>query len=87
MISNGEYPVIDTSLAAYLVHQGFILIEIRYTESDRYNQRKQGTCYFQSSPELIKQVSIYNQGKAIINLAPYELAKKNLMDRIMRGLP
>lgn len=87
MASNGEYPVIDVSLASYLVHLGFNLIEIRYTESDRYNQRKQGTCYFQSSPELLNQVSVYNQGKAVINLAPYELAKKNLMDRIMKGLP
>lgn len=87
MISNGEYPVIDIALASYLKHLGFTLIEIRYTESDRYNQRKQGTCYFQKSLELLDQVSIYDQGKAVINLALYELAKKNLMDRIMKGLP
>ncbi len=87
MVANGEYQTIDTPLAAYLVHLGFNLIEIRYIESERYNQKRQGIYIFQKTPEISSPISDYNQGKAQINLAQYERIRNSLMDRIMRGLP
>lgn len=87
MVSTNEYLTIDTNLAAYLVHLGFRHLEIRYTDMSQYNRKRQATHYFEETPELLEQVSLYNQGKANTNLIPYERAKSNLLDRIMRGLP
>jgi hypothetical protein len=87
MVIAREYQTIDTNLAAYLVHLGFRHLLIKYTDLAQINRRVQATHYFEETPELIKQVSLYNQGNVKINLIPYEKAKENLMDRIKRGLP
>lgn len=86
MTLNGDYPIVDTPLASYLVQQGVELIEIRYSQNERFNKR-QGTYIFKDSPQLRQCVNVYNRGEATVNLALYERTRDNLLDRIMRGLP
>ena len=83
--SNGEYRTSDTSLAAYLVQDGYDLLIIEY--EPRSNGKQRATFVFQETHQLRESVSLYNRGNATINLALYEHAKSSLLDRIMRGLP
>ena len=85
MIKNGEFPITDTPLAAYLIQQGFKLIIIRY--EPRPNSRPQGIFIFNDSLELQEHIALFESGEATINLVKYEHAKSKLIDRIMRGLP
>jgi hypothetical protein len=87
MVLNDEFTTIDTPLAVYLVQQGSELKEIRYTESDKFNRKRQGTFIFKDTPELKDQIQKYNRGEAIINLAVYERIRDGILDRLMRGLP
>lgn len=87
MVLNGEFTTIDTPLAVYLVQQGSELKEIRYTESDKFNRKRQGTFIFKDTPELKEQILTYNRGEALINLAVYERIRDGILDRLMRGLP
>ena len=76
----------DTPQAAYLIQAGFTLLRIQY--SSLPNGKRQATFIFDSSDtQLQANINLYNQGKAVINLALYEHIKSGLLDRIMRGLP
>lgn len=77
------YPTSDTPLAAYLIQAGFPLLEITY--DIRPSGKRQATFLFVDKPELQECVSLFSQGKAVINVALYEHTKSNLIDRIMRG--
>ncbi len=85
-MAEDQYLTSDTPQAAYLVQAGFILLKILY--EIRPSGKRQATFVFNASDsELQKNVNLYNQGKAVINLALYEHIKSGLLDRIMRGLP
>ena len=84
-MTDTTYQTTDTPQASYLIQLGFILSEIQY--ETKPNSRRQATFVFSHSPELQDSVNLYNQGKAVINLALYEHIKAGLLDRIMRGLP
>lgn len=80
-----NYETSDTPLAAYLIQSGRPLIEIVYELKS--SGKRQATFVFDDVPELQNYVSLFTQGKAIINLALYEHTKSNLIDRLMRGQP
>jgi len=84
-MTNGTHQTTDTPQSAYLIQAGFTLLEIQYKSLP--NGKRQATFIFSSTPELQASVNLYNQGKAVINLALYEHIKSGLLDRIMRGLP
>ncbi len=84
--NNHEYLTADTSLAAYLVSEGFNLLIIQYATAP--SGREQGTFVFDGSdPKLQTCVNLYNRGNAKVNLALYEHARSSLLDRVKRGLP
>lgn len=85
MEESQTYFTTDTPQAAYLIHQGYRLLEIRY--ETRPNGKRQATFVFEASGGLSEDVKLYAAGKAIINLALYEHTRSNLLDRIFRGLP
>jgi len=79
------YSTTDTPQAAYLIQAGFPLLEIQF--ETRLNGKRQATFVFNSTSQLKASVNLYEQGKAVINLAIYEHIKAGLLDKIMRGLP
>jgi hypothetical protein len=87
MIQKSEdYLTADTPLAAYLVTEGFNLIEITY--DIKPNGRKRATYHFSNNDARLNQcVDLFNRSQATINLVLYEHAKASLLDRVMRGLP
>ena len=81
-----QYQPTDTPQASFLIQTSLTLLEIRY--ETRPNGKRQATFVFDATdPKLQASVDLYNQGKAVINLALYEHIKSGLLDRIMRGLP
>lgn len=82
---SNQFLTVDTSLAAYLVTEGFNLVEIRY--EPRTNGHSQGTYVFASSLKLQNNVNLFRRGEADVNVVLYEHAKSGLLDRIKRGLP
>jgi len=85
MTLNHAYITSDTILAAYLVSIGFELREIRYDDSQ--NRRQNGNFIFNQSEELQTSVNKFLRTEAPGDIVKYEHAKKNLLDRVMRGLP
>ena len=84
-MTDTRYQTTDTPQSAYLIQSGFTLLEIQF--ETRPNGKRQAIFIFSNSSDLQDSVNLYNQGKAIINLALYEHIKSGLLDRIMRGLP
>lgn len=81
-----QYQTTDTPQTAFLIQAGFTLLEILY--ETKPNGKRQATFVFDATnPELQTSINLYNQGKAVINLALYEHIKSGLLDRIIRGLP
>ena len=78
------YLTTDTPQAAYLLQAGLVMLRIQY--KSKPNGKKQGTFVFESTPELLHAVNLFNSGAATINLALYEHAKASLLDRIRGGL-
>ena len=77
-----EYRTSKTSLAAYLVQEGF---EILITE---YDEKGKGTFVFDNtSEELAKCVRLFNRGEANENIIIYEHARISIIDLVKRGLP
>lgn len=84
--NNHEFPTNDTSLAAYLVSEGFTLLIIQYSPSKRGKQ--QGTYIFdKTDPRLMEWVSNFRRGEAPGDVIRYEHARYGLIDRVKRGLP
>jgi len=84
--NNHEFPTNDTSLAAYLVSEGFTLLIIEYSPSKR--GRQQGTFIFdKTDPKLMEFVSNYRRAEAPGDIVRYEHARNDLIDRVKRGLP
>jgi hypothetical protein len=82
MDTNQEYRTSETSLAAYLVSEGFLIQIIEYDDKGR------GTYVFDNSdPKLKELVALYHRGKAIGDIALYEHARNTLINRVKRGLP
>jgi len=85
MVETPHYTT-DTPQAAYLIQAGFNLLKIIY--ETKPNSKRQATFVFDASNLKLQEcVNLYNQGKAVINLALYEHTRSGLLDRIMRGLP
>ena len=82
---NNEFITSETSLAAFLIQEGFNLLIIQYEA--RKNDKQRATFVFQNSAKLRDCINLYNRGLASINLTLYEHTKSSLIDRIMRGLP
>lgn len=81
-----KYITPDTSLAAYLISIGFDLVRIQYDDTKRTN-RPSGNFEFYQTSKLQLAVQNYYRTEAPGDIIKYEHAKKNLLDRIMRGLP
>lgn len=80
--SDHEYRTSETSLAAYLVSEGFSILIIEYDDKER------GTYVFDSTdPKLKELVLLYHSGKATGNIAIYEHTRNSLIVRVKRGLP
>ncbi len=78
---NHEYLTTNTSLAAFLVSEGFKLLLIQYVG-------KQGTYVFSSdNPTIQDHVNSFNRCEAVGNIVQFEMARNDLIDRIKRGLP
>lgn len=85
-MDNNKFSTPITNLAIYLIQEGFELLRIEYQPLD--NGKNKAYFVFNHSPQLIKQSEeTYFQKKATINIAEYENTRKNLLDRIKRGLP
>lgn len=77
-----EYATRDTSLAAYLITQGFEHLAIRYDDSGI------GTHIFEDNdPKLQDDVRLYRKCEAIVNIAVYENIRHKLLDRVKHQLP
>ncbi|KKL78028.1 hypothetical protein LCGC14_2028940 [marine sediment metagenome] len=83
--NNHKYLTNDTSLAAYLVSEGFEVLVIQYDEPKR--GRATGTYVFNNDPQLQSVIHNYNRSNAPGDIVRYEHAKRKLLDRVMRGLP
>jgi hypothetical protein len=85
-LNNGNYSTTETSLATYLIQEGFVLSEIQY--ETKTNGKKRAIFIFEHSPHIVKQAEdIYYRGDATINLLKYEHIRSNLLDRVKRELP
>ena len=80
---SGSYPTNETPLAAYLIQAGFPLLEITY--QIKPNGKRQATFLFTDTLELQNHITLFQSGKAIINLTLYERTKTSLIDLIMGG--
>lgn len=78
-----RYQTDETSLAAYLIQVDFPLLEISY--QFKPSGKRQATYLFDDTPELLKHITLFDTGKAVVNLVLYEHTKSGLIDRIMRG--
>lgn len=77
-----EYRTTHTPLAAYLVSEGFDLLTIEYDQSEK------GTYVFNNHDCKLREfVSQFNRGDAVGNIAMYEHAKGELLNRVKHGLP
>lgn len=84
--TNNEFPTNDTSLAAYLVSEGFTLLIIVYSPSR--HRKQQGTFVFdKTDPKLMEFVQMYRRAEAPGDIVRYEHARNGLIDRVKRGLP
>lgn len=80
--NNHEYRTTETSLAAYLVSEGFPVAIIEYDE------KHHGTYVFDDlTPKLKQFVLLFQCGKATANIAVYEHIRNGLIDRVKRGMP
>lgn len=85
-MDNNKYSTPITNLAIYLIQEGFDLSHIEYQPLD--NGKKKAYFVFNHSSQTVKQSEeTYFQKKAYINITEYENTRKNLLDRIKRGLP
>ena len=85
--NNNEKPISNTSLAAYLKIEGFKIIRIEYTPSNKPG-KKQGTFIFDASdPKINEAISTFDQLEAVGNIVKYQTARTELVVRVMRGLP
>jgi len=85
---NNEKPISNTSLAAYLVSEGFKIITIKYSSSNEHGGKRQGTFIFDSTaPKIDDYISAFNRLEATGNIIKYQMAREDLVDRVMRGLP
>lgn len=77
----------DTSLSAYLILQGFFLLEIQY--EPRSNGKQRGIFIFKRKPDIDidEYKDLFESGQASINVVDYNRTKQELLDRVMRGLP
>lgn len=83
---NGEFPTNDTTLAAYLVSEGFNLLIIEY--SPLKHGKTQGTYIFDNTdPKLMDYIHRYRRAEAPGDIIRYEHAHNDLINRIKRGLP
>lgn len=80
------YQTANTDLAAYLLSEGFPVIEIQYEPRSNGNKQR-GLFIFDRTDKIIEKVNLYETGKATINLALFQHAKARLFDRLMGGLP
>ncbi len=77
-----EYATRDTSLAAYLITQGFEHLTIRYNDSGI------GTHIFEDNdPRLQDDVMLYRKCEAVVNIAIYENTRRKLLYRVKHQLP
>lgn len=84
--NNHEFPTNDTSLAAYLVSEGFTLLIIEYSPTKHGKQR--GTFIFdKTDPKLMECVQKYRHAEAPGDVIRYEHARNDLIDRVKGGLP
>ncbi len=84
---NHEIPISNTSLAAYLKSEGFELLIIEYRPT-RFKGRQQGTFIFKANnPKIHEYISAFNRCDATGNIVQYQMAREDLVDRVMRGLP
>jgi len=84
---NNEKPISNTSLAAYLKIEGFKIIRIEYTPSDKPG-KKQGTFIFDATDSKIHEtIATFDRLEAVGNIVKYQMARAELVDRVMRGLP
>ena len=79
------YSTANTELAAYLLSEGFPVLEIQYESNNGGKQR--GVFVFDRTVDIINRVNLYETGKATINLALFKHAKDRLLDRVMGRLP
>jgi hypothetical protein len=77
-----EYRTTDTSLASYLITEGFTLLDIRYLNGDF-----RGTFCYEDSLAIRAKEKIYITGDVKLNLPTYERVRSGLLDRVKRGLP
>lgn len=80
------YQTPNTDLAAYLLSEGFPIIEIQYEPRSNGNKER-GIFVFDRTIKIMEKVNLYETGKATINLALYQHAKSRLFDRLMGRLP
>ena len=77
------YPTTETPLAAYLIQVGFPLTEITY--QIKANGKRQATFLFNDTADLQNHITLFETGKAVINVALYDKTKTALLDLIMGG--
>jgi hypothetical protein len=80
------YQTPNTDLSAYLLSEGFPVIEIQYEPRSNGNKER-GIFVFDRTENLMGKVNLYETGKATINLALFQHAKARLFDRLMGRLP
>lgn len=84
-MNNNGFLTNDTSMAAYLVSEGYEISEIRYDKPQK--GKSIGTYVFTANPQLMEVVRNYQMSNAPGDIVRYEHAKRKLLDRVMRGLP
>jgi len=81
---NHEFLTNNTSLAAYLISEGYDLLIIRYEETPR--GKIIGTFAFGEDPQMQSVIKNFNLMNAPGDIVRYEHARRNLVERVLRGL-
>lgn len=86
MVDVAGYPVSDTSFAAFLYTEGFVIIDIDYSEPRRakFIFKVNGVT---SLEEYERYLRLYQLGKGTVDPATYSRVYKKLTKTVSQGLP